>query len=180
MIYILISILFLFILIVIILYGVYLVNSFFTDAPYVPVKKRVIDKIIETLNLNENAVLYDLGCGDGRVLLEAIKKRGVKAIGVEKNFIVYLFTKYITRKTSIKIICKDIDNVSIKDATHIYLYLFPKIMDKLKNKILLECQKGTRIVSCSFMFASILPDEVIELPQTKDRMCQKLYVYILK
>jgi len=179
MIYIFIIFLFIWIILVI-LYGFYMINSFFTDAPFVPVRKRVIEKIIDTLNLNKNSVLYDLGCGDGRVLIEAIKKRNIKAVGVEKNITVYLWTKFITRKTNIKIICKDIENISIADATHIYLYLFPKIMDKLIIKINNECKPGTRIVSCSFKFTNLDPDEIIDLPIHNDKMCKRLYVYIIK
>ncbi len=167
-------------LVSIIIYSIYLINSFFTDAPYVPVKNRVIKKIIESLKLKNNSVLYDLGCGDGRVLLEAIKNNDIRAIGVEKNFIVYILTKFFTRKTNIEIICSDIENISLRDATHIYLYLFPKIMDKLIAKISYECRPGTRIVSCSFKFSGLNPDEIIDLPKHKDKMCKTLYVYIIK
>ena len=164
----------------IIVFIIYLVNAFFTDAPYVPVKKRVMEKIIETLKLKKNCVLYDLGCGDGRILLEAIKKNNIKAVGVEKNFIVYLWTKFVSRKTSNKITYDDIKNVSLKEATHIFLYLFPKIMEELIIKINNECKPGTRIVSCSFKFTNLVPDEIIDLPIHNDKMCKRLYVYIIK
>ncbi len=158
-----------------------MINAFFTDAPYVPVKKSVVKKIVETLKINENSVLYDLGCGDGRLMIEANKKfKDIKAIGVEKNIIIYLLAKLITRKTSIKIVHEDINNVSLKDATHIYLYLFPKIMDKLRKKIQNECRVGTRIVSCTFKFTNVIPDEIIDLPVHFDKTCKNLYVYIIK
>jgi len=179
MIYTLIILLF-FWLIIATAYVIYMINSLFTDAPYVPVKKRFVKKIIETLKLNECSVLYDLGCGDGRILLEAVKNNNIEAIGIEKNFIVYLWTKFLTRKTNVKIVCDDFENISLKDATHIYLYLFPKIMDKLIIKINNECKPGTRIVSCVFKFTSLVSDEIIDLPTTKDKLCQKLFVYILK
>ena len=99
---------------------------------------------------------------------------------MEKNFIIYLWTKWCTRNIPIKIRWGDVTNVPLKDATHIYMYLFPKIMDKLLPKFQKECAIGTRIISCDFVFSKLSPDEVIELPVVKDPLCKKLYVYVLK
>ena len=170
-----------FVFVIALIASFYFINSFFTNAPFVPVKKRVLQQIIKALDLKNNSVLYDLGCGDGRVLLKAIKdNENIKAIGTEKNFIVYLLAKWRTKNTKIKISCIDLKKISLSDATTIYLYLFPNIMNKLLIKINKECKKGTRIVSCSIQFDKLTPDEIIDLPITKDKLCQKIFVYILK
>jgi hypothetical protein len=164
-----------------IIMSIYFFNCFFTKAPFVPVKRRTLEQIIKSLKLVPNCVLYDLGCGDARVLLEAIKyETNIKAIGVERNIIVFLWAKLLTKDTAIKIHCKDINDISLADTTHIYLYLHPEIMDELLKKFKKECAPGTRIVSCSFVFSNMIPDEIINLPIKKDNMCKKLYIYILK
>ena len=169
-----------FLIIVTLLFSIFFVNSFFTSAPFVPVKKRVLKKIIESLKLTPKSTLYDLGCGDGRVLIDAVNTvGGIKAVGVEKNIIVCLWAKWRARRTNIKIYCNDFSQISLKEATHIYLYLYPELMDKILVKIKKECAPGTRIVSCSFTFSDLVPCEVIDLPVARDKMCKKLYVYIL-
>jgi hypothetical protein len=170
-----------FLIVILILISSYFLNSFFTNAPFVPVKRRILIQIIRSLKLTPKSILYDLGCGDARVLVEAINSvNDIKARGVEKNIIVYLWSKWRTRNIPVKIYCADIKNISLKDATHIYLYLCPKTMDELLMKLKKECSPGTRIVSCSFIFPELVPNEIIDLPIAKDKMCKKLYVYILK
>lgn len=160
---------------------IFFVNALFTEAPFVPVRKKVISQIIKTLNFKRSSVFYDLGCGDARVLLEAKDQvNDIRAIGVEKNLIVYLLAKWRTRNTSIEVRLGDIESISFKNATHIYMYLFPEIINKLLPKFKKECAKGTRIVSCDFAFNGMETDETIELPALKYNLCKKLYVYVLK
>jgi precorrin-6B methylase 2 len=83
---------------------VYFINSFFVNAPFIPVRKGVVLPIIEALKLAPGSVLYDLGCGDARILLEATKNtKDIKAIGIEKNYIVYLWAKLLSKNTPVKI-----------------------------------------------------------------------------
>lgn len=160
---------------------IFSINTFFVDAPFVPVRQRVLVNIIKALKLKPGSVIYDLGCGDARVLVEAIKSTdSIKAIGIEKHLMVYLWTKWKTRHTKIKLHFGDIYNLPISDATHIYLYLYPEILDNLLPKIKKECKPGTHIVSCDFTFKDLTPDEIIDLPIMEDRLCKKLNVYVLK
>lgn len=86
-----------FILFFILLFQV--IAIFTTDAPFVPVPKKIQKNIVDHLDLKAESILYDLGCGDARILLEATKKYpNIKAIGIEKALFPYLLAKFYTRK----------------------------------------------------------------------------------
>lgn len=154
---------------------------FTTDAPFVPIPNGVEDKIIEALKLGNDSVLYDLGCGDARILLKAVEKYpSIKAVGVEKSFFPYLLAKFYTRKyKNIEIKREDIFETNVSDATHIFIYLYPQIVEKLMSIFDKKCKKGTRIVSCDFEDKDRKPEERIGLGNNKTGRGKRLIVYIL-
>ncbi len=157
--------------------------SFVTDAPFVEVPKETLEKTVKSLSLSENSVLFDLGCGDARVLVEAVKsKPSIKAVGVELSLVPYLLSKFRTRKyPQIKIKRENFFSSDISSATHFFLYLYPKIVSKLIFKIEKECKPGTRIVSCDFQISERTPSEIIDLSVVNPNSVRgkKLYVYII-
>ena len=154
---------------------------FTTDAPFIPVPKEVEDDIIKSLGLLSTSILYDLGCGDARILIKAVKKYPeIKAIGVDMGFVPYQLAKFYTRKyKNIKIKREDIFKTNIRDATHIFLYLYPKVVNKLIHDIRAQCKQGTRIVSCDFEFETESPTQIVNLEQTSSLRGKKLFIYIL-
>ncbi len=145
-----------------------------------PVPLEIEDKIVESLRLNENSVLYDLGCGDARVLKRAVEKYpNIKAVGVEIAFIPYLLARLKTRKNkNVEIKREDIFQTDTSDATHIFLYLYPHIMEKLLPILEKKCKAGTRIVSCDFEDKNRKTEEIIELDSLAKRG-KRLIVYTL-
>lgn len=85
-----------------------------------------------------------------------------------------------TGKLPIHILFKDMLSVDISSATHIYCYLFDSMMEKLSPKILAECKKGTRIVSCDFQLPGIPLVQTIPLQFENDKLSRILYVYEVK
>ena len=82
-----------------------LFDSIRVDVPYVPTKKEVAEQIVLTLNLKDNSVLYDIGCGDGRILTAAWRKfPTAKYVGVEKGVLPFMKAKFLTRGKQIKIL----------------------------------------------------------------------------
>jgi hypothetical protein len=163
------------------IFTVFLVSSVFTHAPFIPVKKSAVGEIIETLHLQPGSVLYDLGCGDARVLTAALLAHNdISAVGIEKNLIPYFFARWKTRKTKIEIQNKNFLKTDLRNATHIYIYLLPAVVHALFFKFQKECRPGTRIVSCDFYPQGITPDEIIDLPPSVNKLCKKLYVYVIK
>jgi precorrin-6B methylase 2 len=155
----------------------------FAEVPTVPTSGKVVDEIIAALKLSDGSVLYDLGCGDARMLIAAHNKFPTATfVGVEYYRVPYLLAKLrlaLTKKTShISIQREDLFEADIKNANRIFVYLIPKVMDKLLPKLEREAQPGTRIVSLDFRFSKREPNQVIELQgRQKNKISKRLFIY---
>lgn len=152
------------------------------EAPFVPLPKEVLAKVVEALEMKDESVVFDLGCGDGRVLAACHEARPrAKFFGYEKNFVIFLLAvmklKKIKKPHNIKILNKDFFLENISQATHIFTYLLPKPMSGLGLKLKGELRPGTRLVSCDFPLKSKEPRKIIELKSNKSVVVGKLYVY---
>lgn len=125
----------------------YLTVSFFTGGPFVPSRKKSVEKMIELAYIKPGMVVYDLGSGDGRILREA-QKYGAKAIGIEMNPFLILFCKM--KKLHVR--WQNLWTSDIHDADVVFVYLLPINMKKLGRKLQTELRKGALVVSNSFIF----------------------------
>ncbi len=172
-------------LIISVLLGVFfivqIIAVFTVDAPFVPVPAETENEIIEHLQLQNGSVLYDLGCGDARILTKAIKMHPhIRCVGIEKAFFPYLIARFKTRDNNrIHIKREDIFSTPMSDATHVFMYLWPGVPDKLLLILEKKCRPGTRIISCDFECADRIPTEIVPLVHTGPTRGKKLYVYTL-
>ena len=146
---------------VLILLATVLINIFFI-VPFVPSRKRVVNYIISLADLKQGEKVYDLGCGDGRFLIEAEKKNRISGTGFEiapLPFILAYLNKWLN-KSKIRILMKSFYKADISGADTIFCYLLPETMDKLAEKFRKECRKGTRIFSHTFSMKSMQPFKV--------------------
>jgi len=154
-----------------------LIGYIATDVPFVPIQDAVVEKLV-ALAPQEKGVFYDLGSGEGKVVV-AIAKRypDIRSIGVEKAPLPRLFTALIRRKKpdNAVFINKDINDVSLTDATFVYLYLLTKITHALEPKLERELQPGSRLVCCDFPLKNREPKEKHLVQQRGSR--HTLYVY---
>jgi len=92
-------------------------------------------------------IVYDLGCGTGKALIIADKKFGAKGVGIEIDPIRSLLAKFNVWKarSNVKIIKNNFYNINLSSATVIYMYLVPRAMGRLTQKLLKELKPGTRI-----------------------------------
>ena len=126
-------------------------------AIFFPSSKKMIDVVIELADIKKNDVLYDLGSGDGRILIEAAKK-GIKVIGIEKNrFLNWVARRKIRKFKNVKIIQGDIFKQNLSKATIIVAYLSRKVTHELQKKIEKEVKKGTRIILIDHTFIDWKP-----------------------
>ena len=127
-------------------------------APYVPTMKKQSEVALELLDLRKGQVLYELGCGDGRVLLKA-KEMGLKSIGYELNPILYLIAKIRTFKArnEIEVRYGNFWTADLGNADGVYVFLFNKFMKKLDKKLSKELKKGAKLASYAFK----IPDKKI-------------------
>lgn len=131
----------------------FLLISFFGAAPYVPTSQKIIEEILASAKLKNGQKFFDLGSGDGRVVITAVKKYQVSGTGVEINPYLYWYSKiisWIKGLKKIRFLRKDLMKVNLSEANIIFLYLLPKFLPKLKEKLALECKKNTLIISHRF------------------------------
>lgn len=152
------------------------------DAPFVPVPSAALSEIAKALEISENSAVYDLGCGDGKVLVACSKVQPkAEYSGYEISFAIFLLARmrsFRNRKLNkIKIFRKNFFREDLSGATHIFTYLMPKQMKLLEEKFEKELAPGTRVVSCTFPLQNKRPSEIIELNLPKYSIASKLYVY---
>lgn len=156
-------------------------TPFFSSVPFIPVRKKVLSDIISALNLSNQSVLYDLGCGNGRVLFAVSKiYKNLHCVGVEKAPFPFLLAKsrcFFIGNKKVSISYKDIFKTNVSSATHVFLYLLPKVMDNLLPKLEKELKPGTRVVSCDFQFKNKKASLVLDLKAKSYQLNHKLYIY---
>ncbi len=153
-------------------------DSFFIKIPFVSTRERAIGTIVKALSLSKGSVFYELGCGNGKILQRAITETsGSRGVGFEKGYLPYLLSLWNTKKLPVTIYYQDILSVDLSPATHIYCYLFDFMMEKLSPKILRECKKGTRIVTCDFQLPGIPLVQTVSLEAGNEKLSKMIYVY---
>jgi predicted RNA methylase len=128
-------------------------------AIFFPSSKKIIDTVIEFAGIRKNDVFYDLGSGDGRILVEAAKKN-IRVLGIEQNKLLNWIAKRKIERLKLKnveIIEGNIFNQDISKATIIVAYLSISVTHKLQKKIEKEVKRGTRIILIDHSFKDWKP-----------------------
>jgi len=119
------------------------------DAVFVPLPYGTVKKMFDLAEVKKGETIYDLGSGDGRLLLEA-ERRGANAIGIEKWWLMALLSKFRARdKDNVRIVKGDIFKEKIEGADVVFMYLSPRVTNELKEKLERELKKGARVVSAA-------------------------------
>ena len=154
-------------------------------APYVPSPMEIVDKMLEMAGVTSKDVVYDLGCGDGRIVVEAAKKYGAKGVGIDMNDDRIKEAKENVAKAGVEklvtIVQNDVMKVDISEATVITCYLLPRAMQKLKPKFAESLKEGTRIVSHDYSIDGWNPDKYEAVNVSTDYFgSHTIYMYVLK
>lgn len=123
-------------------------------AVYLPTKQKEIDFILKNANLKKEQVFFDLGSGDGRIILAAVKKYEVLGTGIEINPLLIFYSKILAKVeklNNIRFKREDLFKTNIKKANVIFTFLMPNTLKKLRQKFLTECQKNVLIISHGFI-----------------------------
>jgi hypothetical protein len=130
--------------------------------PYVPTPQDVVDKMLELAQVKKGDVVYDLGSGDGRIVVTAAKKYGVRAIGFEIDPERIKESHENIKKAGVdhlvQIREQDIMTVDLSEATVLTMYLLPEVNLRLKPAIQRQMKPGSRVVSHDFDMADWKPD----------------------
>jgi hypothetical protein len=135
-----------------------------TGIPFVPSKLVGLEEVLRKYNIGKGDRVIDMGSGDGRVLLFIAQVTGAHVSGWELSRWLCLVTKLKAKykKVSVRVNQGNFMNADISQATVIYTYLYPFIMERIASKLLTESAPGTLLISRDFRFPdSIQPLEVI-------------------
>ena len=137
------------------------------DVPYVPTPQNVVDLMLTLADLKPGDVLYDLGSGDGRIVITAAKKYGVHGVGIDINPIRVQEANENARKEGVtdkvEFRKNDLFQEDIHTATVVTLYLLPSVNEKLKPKLFRELRPGTKIISHDFDMGDWKPEKRVEV-----------------
>jgi SAM-dependent methyltransferase len=124
--------------------------SVFFGCPYVKTKKDTVRKVLKLAAIKKGDIFYDLGSGNGDVLIEA-SKLGAKCIGYEISPYYYIVSKLRTmRFKNIDVRFQNINDIDLQKADIVYVYLIPKFLKKLSPKFQRELKPGAKIISIGF------------------------------
>ncbi|MEM7033693.1 MAG: class I SAM-dependent methyltransferase [Chloroflexota bacterium] len=128
-------------------------------APWAPTTMRKVHKMLQLADVGPNDLVYDLGCGDGRVIIAAARRYGARAIGVEIDPLRYLWCQMVITvlglRSRVKIIFGDFFTLDLRDADVVTCYLMPVTNKKLVAKFSQELKSNARIVSHDFTFPKL-------------------------
>jgi SAM-dependent methyltransferase len=130
--------------------------------PFVPTPQEVVDKMIELAGVKKGDVVYDLGSGDGRIVITAAKK-GARAVGFDVDGDLVKESRENIGKAGLEKMAEikqqDILTVDLSPATVVTMYLLPDVNLKLKPNLLKQLKPGSRVVSHAFDMGDWKPDK---------------------
>jgi SAM-dependent methyltransferase len=133
------------------------------DIWYVPTRHEVVDAMLELGNVRSGDVVYDLGCGDGRIVIAAAKKFGTLGVGIDIDPQRIREANANAKKAGVEHLVTfkvaDLFETDISDATVVMLYLWPELNQRLKPKLFKELRAGSRVVSHDFDMGRDWPPE---------------------
>ena len=137
------------------------------DVPYVPTKQEVVEEMLKIAGVKAGDVVYDLGCGDGRIVITAAKEFGATGIGVDLNpqriKEANENAKAAGVTDKVTFVEGNLFDFDFSEASVVTLYLLPSVNLKLRPKLLQELKPGSRIVSHDFDMGDWEAEKVVEV-----------------
>jgi SAM-dependent methyltransferase len=151
------------ILIPVILFGQLYLQEKPLDVPYVPSKPEVVAAMLRMAKITKGDVLYDLGCGDGRIVITAAQQYGVKGVGIDIDPERIRESKENAAKAGVehlvRFIEQDLFKADFHEATVVSLYLLTSVNLRLRPNLLAQLRPGTRVVSHNYAMDTWKPDD---------------------
>ncbi len=149
--------------------------------PFIPTPLRVVKAALDLAKVGPGDVVYDLGSGDGRVVVLAAKLKGARAVGVEIDDALVILSKMKVKEEGLEdkvtILKKDFREVSLDDATVVYLYIYYDVIRDLLMDKLRSLKPGTRVVTLEIPVPGWMPVAKRGV-QDEAGVVRTLYLYI--
>ena len=137
------------------------------DVPYVPTPNEVVAQMLQLAKVQKSDVLYDLGSGDGRIVVTAAQKYGTRGVGIDINPERISEANANARAAKVtdrvQFRQQDLFKTDLSEATVVTLYLLPDINVKLRPQLFKQLKPGTRIVSHDFDMGEWKPERVVQV-----------------
>jgi outer membrane protein assembly factor BamB len=151
-------------------------------AVFVPTPQDVVARMLELAEVKKSDVLYDLGSGDGRILIAAAKTSSCRCVGVEIDRELVSESRAQVKKEGLEALVRielgDLFEADFKEATVVALYLLPAMNAKLIPR-LNALKNGSRVVAHHFAIPGMKPDKTIEVKSEEDEITRKVYLYTI-
>jgi SAM-dependent methyltransferase len=155
------------------------------DVPYVPTTPEAVQKMLELARVTKGDIVYDLGCGDGRIVVAAAKQFGARGVGIDIDPIRIREANENAKKAGVENLVRfeerDLFKADIHEATVVTLFLLPDVNLRLRPKLLQELRPGTRAVSNTFEMHDWKPEKTATLGESRDdfALSRKFYLWIV-
>lgn len=134
------------------------------EVPYVPTTDEAVQAMLKLADVKQTDVVYDLGCGDGRIVIDAAKTYGAHGVGIDINPQRIHEAKENAKKAGVEDLVRfeenDLFKADIHEASVVTLFLLQRVNLRLRPKLLRELKAGTRIVSNSFDMGDWKADKI--------------------
>jgi len=152
------------------------------DIAYIPTPYDAVEAMLRLAQVGPQDVLYDLGCGDGRLLIEAARRWGTQGVGIDIDPACIQLTRHNAQTVGVDHLItlqqSNLYECDITAATVVALYLLPHLNVRLLPRLLQQLRPGARIVSHQFDMGDWAPDEMLQLPQSEEE--STIYVWYIR
>ena len=142
------------------------------DVPYVPTTEEAVRAMLKLAEVKKADIVYDLGCGDGRIVIAAAKTYGARGVGIDIDPDRIQEARDNAKKAGVENLVRfeenDLFQANFREATVVTLFLLPSINLKLRPKLLQDLKPGTRVVSNTFDMGTWRPEKEQSLPGADD------------
>jgi SAM-dependent methyltransferase len=155
------------------------------DVPYVPTTEAAVKAMLKLAEVKRTDIVYDLGCGDGRIVIAAAKEYGAHGIGIDINPERVQEAKENAAKAGVGNLVRfeenDLFDADIHEATVVTLFLLNSVNAKLRPKLLKDLKPGTRVVSNTFGMGDWKPDKALTVgdPVEGFSLSRKLFLWTI-
>jgi SAM-dependent methyltransferase len=155
------------------------------DVPYVPTTEAAVKAMLKLAEVKRTDIVYDLGCGDGRIVIAAAKEYGAHGVGIDINPARIQEAKENAEKAGVANLVrfeeKDLFDADIHEATVVTLFLLNSVNVKLRPKLLKDLKPGTRVVSNTFGMGDWKPDKELRVgdPVEGFSLSHKLFLWTI-
>ena len=142
------------------------------DVPYVPTTEEAVRAMLKLADVKKADIIYDLGCGDGRIVIAAAKTYGARGVGIDIDPDRIQEARENAKKAGVENLVRfeenDLFQANFREATVVTLFLLPSINLKRRPKLLQNLKPGTRVVSNTFDMGTWRPEKEQSLPGADD------------